>query len=258
MDYYETLGVDRSCSSKELKNAYRKLASKHHPDKGGDAEQFKKIQEAYDVLSDPQKKSQYDNPNPFEGMQGNPFGDMFGDIFGQMRRNPDARLSITISAQDAYFGRDIQFDSEVGRINLTVPPGCDDGDTYRYPGKGYNRYKDVPPGNLLVRVNVDMPPEWGREQQDLFIRVGVDAIDAITGTDIDIFHINGKKYRLKIPAGSEQGSRIKMKGLGMPNPRSHMAGNLFVLVHINVPTIHDKEILKVLNTIREKRGNNGK
>jgi len=258
MDYYETLGVTQSTTPKDIKNAYRKLASKHHPDKGGDPEQFKKIQEAYDVLSDPEKKAQYDNPNPFQG-QGNPFGDIFGDIFGQrVPRNPDARVSISISAQDAYFGRNLEFDTEVGRINLTIPPGCDNGDTYRYPGKGYQRFKDVPPGNLLVRVDVDMPQEWGREGNHLFIRVMVDALDAIIGTEVEILHINGKRYRVKIPAGSEQGSRINMRGLGMPNPQNGMAGNLYVLIHIDVPTIHDEEIIKVLNTIREKRGNNGK
>jgi len=86
----------------------------------------------------------------------------------------------------------------------------------------------------------------------------VDALDAIIGTEVEILHINGKRYRVKIPAGSEQGSRINMRGLGMPNPQNGMAGNLYVLIHIDVPTIHDEEIIKVLNTIREKRGNNGK
>jgi DnaJ-class molecular chaperone len=261
MDYYDTLGVNKSSSPKEIKNAYRKLASKHHPDKGGDADEFKRIQEAYDTLSDSKKKDQYDNPNPFQGFGegGTPFTDIFGDIFGnQMRRNPDARVSINISPQDAYFGTELDFNTDVGRIKLTIPPGCDSGDTYRYPGKGYHRYKDAPPGNLLVRVNVDMPEEWGRERHDLFIRVGVDAIDAITGTEVDIHHINGKTYRVKIPAGSEQGSRINMRGLGMPIPERGIAGNLYVLIHIDVPTIKDKEIIKVLNTIREKRGNNGK
>ena len=80
MDYYETLGVNHTTQPDEIKKAYRKLASKHHPDKGGDAEQFKKIQEAYDTLSDPQRKHEYDNPNPFG--QGNPFGQQdMGDIF---------------------------------------------------------------------------------------------------------------------------------------------------------------------------------
>ena len=75
MDYYETLGVNHTTDAKGIKNAYRKLASKHHPDKGGNAEQFKKVQEAYDVLGDPQKKHEYDNPNPYSQFtgQGQPF-----------------------------------------------------------------------------------------------------------------------------------------------------------------------------------------
>lgn len=70
MDYYQILGVDRNADTKEVKKAYRRLASKHHPDKGGDENKFKEIQAAYETLSDPQKKEAYDNPNPFENFQG--------------------------------------------------------------------------------------------------------------------------------------------------------------------------------------------
>ena len=89
MDYYELLGVQPNATPIEIKKAYRKLAMKHHPDKVGDVEQFKKIQTAYDTLSDPEKKQQYDNPNPFENFRGgDPFagqGNPFADIFGTRR-----------------------------------------------------------------------------------------------------------------------------------------------------------------------------
>ena len=100
MDYYETLGVTPTSTPSEIKKAYRRLAMKHHPDKGGDIDQFKKIQEAYDTLSDSDKRAEYDNPNPFGNFQGgdpfagqgNPFGDIFGDIFGHRQRQQ--RLSL--------------------------------------------------------------------------------------------------------------------------------------------------------------------
>ncbi len=89
MDHYETLGVSKDANQQDIKKAYRKLASKHHPDKGGDQEQFKRIQGAYETLSDPNKRAQYDNPNPFEQFgndpfaDGSPFADILRDIFGQ-------------------------------------------------------------------------------------------------------------------------------------------------------------------------------
>ena len=112
MDYYHTLGVNHTTSADELKKAYRKLASKHHPDKGGDAEQFKRIQEAYEVLSDPQRKHEYDNPaqyrKPYEGGVGaSGFEHMFKDIFGQRQQqqyqNPNTVGDINITMQQAYF-----------------------------------------------------------------------------------------------------------------------------------------------------------
>ena len=84
MDHYQTLGVSRDADANEIKKAFRKLAMKHHPDKGGDEQQFKNIQQAYETLSDPQKRAEYDNPNPFSGGdpfgQGSPFADIFGDM----------------------------------------------------------------------------------------------------------------------------------------------------------------------------------
>jgi curved DNA-binding protein len=261
MDHYETLGVSRDADAATIKKAYRKLAGKHHPDKGGNEADFKRVQEAYETLSDPAKKQQYDNPNPFEGMQGNPFGDIFGDIFGhrqQPARNPDQRVSITISLRDAYFGNEYIINTPSGAVNFKVPAGTGDGDTYRMPGKGYQRFQQLPPGDLMIQVRLEFPPEWNKEGNNLYVRIGVDAIDAVTGTEVTIEHINGKQYRVKVPAGCQQNQKIKMRGLGFPNPNTSMAGDLIAIAHIEVPTIQDEEILQVLNTIREKRGNNGK
>lgn len=256
MDYYETLGVGRNADGPQIKKAYRKLAGKHHPDKGGDAEQFKKIQEAYDTLSDIDKRREYDNPSHFQ--QGNPFGDIFGDIFGhrqqQPQRNPDQRIEISIPLKDAYFGKDYLLNTQEGSLEFNVPPGTDNGDTYRMPGRGYRRFAQIPPGDLLVRVRVEYPEEWNRERNNLFVRIGIDAIDAMTGGIVTINHINNKQYKLKVPAGCQQGQKIKMKGLGMPDPRTSIAGDLIAIAHIEVPTIHDEEVMKVLNTIRDLRG----
>ena len=145
MDHYETLGVSKGASSKEIKTAYRKLAMKHHPDKGGDTEVFKRITGAYDVLSDPDKRAQYDNPNPFEGFSqggfGNsPFADIFGDIFGgrQQRRpakNPDGVVDVGITLLQSYTGSDIVVNTGYASFNVRIEQGVDNGTKLRLNGK---------------------------------------------------------------------------------------------------------------------------
>lgn len=263
MDYYEHLGVDRTSSPSDIKKAYRKLASKHHPDKGGDAEQFKKIQEAYDTLSDPQKKEQYDNPNPFgQGFEGNMnFEDIFGSIFGQgfggqrVRKNPDTQFNVTITLEDAFNGSTFELRLPDGnKVEIRIPAGIREGAKLRVPGKGRQHNPNLPPGDVFVNVLIDMPTDWGRNGDDLFVRYGIDALDAITGVEIPVRHINGKKYSVKIPAGVQQGERIRMRGLGMQSPTTGGDGSLYVLVDIRIPDITDEYSLDLLNTIKQ-RGN---
>lgn len=269
MDHYQTLGVNKNSTPAEIKKAYRKLAMKHHPDKGGDEAQFKNIQSAYACLSDPEKKRNYDQfgqEDPqwrrYDGTNFNDnFADIFGDIFGNFRQrrpqNPDGRMRISISLQDAYFGKSIAIGLENNTLNFDIPPGVRDGQQFVIPGRGPSRIPGAPPGDIILIIDIVMPMDYGREGNTLFVRAQVDAIDAIVGTEVDVQHINGKTYRLKVPAGCKEGQRIKMRGLGMPDPQNSVAGDLVVIMHVDVPTIRDEEILKVLNTIREKRGNNG-
>ena len=135
MDPYQTLGVSKDAQLEDIKNRWKTLAMKHHPDKGGDEQQFKNIQQAYETLSDPQKRAEYDNPNPFEGIfqGGDPFSqggfqDIFRDIFGgrqqrQPVKNPDALFDMDITLHQAYLGTETTLSTPEGRVNLTIPPG---------------------------------------------------------------------------------------------------------------------------------------
>ena len=130
MDHYQTLGVAKNATPDDIKKSYRKLASKHHPDKGGDTATFQKLEEAYRILSDPQQRQQYDNPmpqgNPFQGFQGGGFnfnGDL-NDLFGQMfqqhnRRNPNIphafRTTVSVTLEQAYHG-DTRWDATTKAI----------------------------------------------------------------------------------------------------------------------------------------------
>ena len=151
MDHYQTLGVSKQADAKEIKNAYRKLAGKHHPDKGGNEEEFKKVQKAYETLSDTNKRAEYDNPSPFGGgfRQGSqPFdmndifgaGSPFGDIFGQRgrpQRQPMFRTTLQVSLRQAYTGgqQTLELNTNQGKnvVNVTIPKGVQTGQQIQYP-----------------------------------------------------------------------------------------------------------------------------
>ena len=151
MDYYSILGVSKNASQDEIKKAYRKLAMQHHPDKGGDEEKFKQVSTAYDTLSDPGKRSEYDNPQPqFNWQNGapgnNPFGDIFGQQFGfnpfgsrrPQNKNKDIQLNYTLDLKDCFLGRSLtlRYRLPSGRdefVDVNIPPGCKDGDVVQIP-----------------------------------------------------------------------------------------------------------------------------
>ena len=266
MDHYQTLGVGKDASQQDIKKAYRKLASKHHPDKGGDQEEFKRVQAAYDTLSDPNKRAQYDNPNPFgafgEGFRegfgdGSPFADIFGDIFGQQRRrpparNPDGIVDVGVSLLQVYQGSTIVVNTGYGTFEVAIPQGVPDGTRLRLQGKGPSRNTEIPPGDLIVRIHTEYPVDWGRDREHLFFRLNINAIDAMTGCRIKIVHVDGKKYELNVPAGTSHGTKLKMNGLGIKDPQYGVLGNLFVIIELDVPTITNPQDKETLNSIKER------
>lgn len=261
MDYHSILGVDYSATKEEIKRAYKKLASKHHPDKGGDEAEFKKVQEAYEVLSNPDKHFNNYGPDaaPHSAREYGAWNSFFNDMFTQQRPNgnPDSIMELKLSLYDVLTGKQLVINTPQGPESLTVNPGVRDGTRYVMRNKGLQRVKQYAPGDLIIEVRTEVPAGWAREDETLYVRLGLDSLDAVTGTTSEIKHVNNKSYNIKIPPGCQDGQHVRLRGLGLTHPQTGIAGDLIVVTKINVPIIEDEEILKLLNTIKELRGSNG-
>lgn len=259
-DYYSTLGLSKTATQDEIKQAYRKLAMKHHPDRtGGDDIEFKKIQEAYATLSDPEKRSQYDNPQPqgfqqFGGMPpgfedimsqmfggGNPFG--FGGMGGQRQaRNKTLNMQTQISLEDAFFGKELiaNITLPTGReqvVNVKIPRGIQDGTTLRLAKMGDDSYANLPRGDIHLTVNVMPNNKFGRQGDDLIKELEVNALDAILGKNYQLETIDNRLLEVKINPGTQHGQMLAAAGYGMPNMNDNrFVGRLLIQVKIQIPT----------------------
>jgi len=265
MDYYNILGVDRNADANTIKKAYRKLASKHHPDKGGNESEFKKIQEAYETLSDQDKRHQYDylghqpdwqrhTPSGFDSPHFN-FEEVFTNIrgnYGQRHaRNPDGITEVNISLMQAFKGTEVVIDVGYAREVVNIEPGTQHGSRIRLRGKGPSRIREAAPGDLIVMINVTTPPGVAVEGENVYQRLSIDAIDAMTGTETYITHFTNNKLSVKIPAGVQTGSKLRLSGQGMPALRKAVRGDLYIILDVYVPKITDQDSINLLNKVKQ-------
>ena len=337
-DYYEVLGVSKTATDDELKKAYRTLAKKYHPDvcKEPDAEQkFKEIQEAYDVLSDPQKREQYnqfghDGPNMgsgfggfggFEGFNfgggGGPFEDIFTSFFGGGRRSQsassssrgrDLKVNILLTFEEACFGvkkeitinryetcpkcsglgaeskSDIEvcpkchgsgrivvekatiigrFQTEevcdqcggkgkiikkkcpncggegrikkMSKIEVNIPSGCEDGQSFRMAGKGDAGLNGGMNGDLYINVSVKPHEYFVRDGLNIYIDVPITFSQAALGAKIIVPTIHGD-VRLPINPGTQTGEKIRLANKGILNSRTGVQGHEYVTIKVVTPT----------------------
>ncbi len=257
MDYYNTLGISKSASDADIKAAYRKMAMKHHPDRGGDEKKFKEVTEAYETLSDPQKKQMFDmgvdpNSQHTSYRQGSPFEfhfntGNFGDIFGNfgfegrpVRKNKTLNVNIEVTLEDILKGRVI--DAEIGipngnkrLVNIEVPPGIENGQQIRYRGMGEHTLKDVAPGDLIVNILIKPHSVFQRQGDMLMIKKFISPWDAILGSEITIETIDKKTLTIDIPAGTQPDTILSCRGEGLPNLRTKVRGNMLIKVQIEIP-----------------------
>lgn len=265
MDYYNTLGVDRNASSAEIKKAYRSLAMKHHPDRGGNAEKFKQIEEAYRTLGDDQARAAYDNPGPQFG-QGGPFpsgpggfhfnfnmNDVFSQFFGQQggfKHTPTYRTIVNISLEQAYNGGDqvlkLQTQHNTNEvIKIDIPKGIDNGNQIRYDNV-------IQGASLIVEYRIQPNLKYERHGPDLYTNVQISVLDLIVGTTLKVVAISGKTFEVKVPAKSQPNLQLKMTGYGMPILNTPNFGDQIIVLK---PTMPDTIADEITNSILRSKQN---
>ena len=279
-DYYSILGVNRDATEREIKQAYRRLARKYHPDvNSGDKSaeaKFKQINEAYEVLSDREKRQKYDQfgdqwqyADQFTSQGGTIFrfseeevGSLFGDLLRgfttatysrrvQPRRGRDVEYPAKVTLEEAYHGATRTISLENGkRFEVKIPPGVKDGSRVRLARKGRQGYGGV--GDLYLVISVKPHPLFERWGDDLHIEVAVPLVVAMLGGEVQVPTLKGK-LALKIPPETQNGRAFRLAGQGMPHLGNSARGDLLAKVKVVLPTNltqQEKELLKQLAKLR--------
>lgn len=257
-DHYATLGVARTASPDEIKRAFRKLASQHHPDKGGDTARFQEIQAAYDVLGDAEKRAVYDNPRPqhqhFNFQDFGNINDIFGQMFsggfqgfGQHPRRGHVRVTLWISLYDVATGggRTVSLGTAQGAsaVEINIPQGINDGDNVQYAGIG--------PGgaDLVVTFRIKPDSKWQRQGLNLVQEQKVLVWDLILGGTLTVSDILNNQLQITIPPGTQPGTLLRARGRGLPDGRGQ-TGDMFVRIHTALPTDIAPEIREAIQKYR--------
>jgi len=284
-DYYNTLGIDRSASDKDIQKAYRDLARKYHPDMNPDdasaKQKFQEVQQAYDVLSDDQKRAQYDQFGAgFEQMGrggGNPFGGSSVDlesIFGGMggsggfeqffnfgggqggprpRQGQDLEVAQDIPFATAVTGGEFTVnamtpDGSRKPVTVKVPAGIKQGKKIRVRGYGYPGRGGAPSGDMLIKINICDHPNYKRSGRDLELEVPVTLAEAIKGTSIEI-PTPYSTIELKVPPGIQSGKKIRVPKHGVSHKTGR--GNLYVTIQVAIPAKIPKDVATKIEALEQ-------
>lgn len=300
IDYYKVLDVRKSATEAEIKKAYRKLARKYHPDlnpNDKEAEKkFKEINEANEVLSNPENRKKYDkygkdwqhadefekagyNPNQQQQRQytrqssqdfsgfgdefsGSDFSDFFNSMYGSGRssrsqskyRGQDFNAELQLDLTAAYTTHKQNLTVNGKNIRITIPAGVENGQVIKIPGHGGPGVNGGPNGDLYITFLIDNNSDFKREGNNLYSNVDLDLYTAILGGEINIKTFDGK-VKIKVPAETQPGTKIKLKGKGFPvYKKENQFGDLYVTYNLKIPTNlsqKEKELFEELSKIRK-------
>lgn len=261
-DYYQVLGVNKGAEAGDIKRAYHQLAKKYHPDLNKDNPQaearFKEVNEAYEVLSDAQKRKMYDqfgsaDGNPFaEAMRGNggagsvQFEELLRDMFGGMAgaktnrgfgfnqrpvRGRDIEHPVGVSLREAYEGTSRIVTKDNRRIRAEIPAGVTEGSRVQIKGEG--EAGAAGSGDLYLIIEIEDDPTFDRDGLDLTTEVRVDVFTAMLGGQVTVPTVTGAA-QVKISPGTQSGRKLKLKGKGMPDGKGGF-GDLYARVMLTIP-----------------------
>jgi DnaJ-class molecular chaperone len=284
-DYYQVLGVSRGASDQEIKQAYRKLARKYHPDiNPGDKEaeaRFKEINEAYEVLSDKEKREKFDRfgsdwrryeqAGPGADFGGSAdFADIFETLFGSRggrgaggfnvrMDGQDVEQAVEITLEEAFTGtqRTLQFSNPNGSprtITVKIPAGADTGTRVRVPGEGAPGLNGGARGDLYLVVRLLPHQRFERKGDDLYVKVEPSLYTLLLGGQAQVPTLSGKTINLTIPEQTQNGRTFRLGGQGMPALRSDRRGDLYVTVNAQLPTrlsSRERELFEELRRLKE-------
>ena len=298
VDYYKALGIEKGASADEIKKAFRKLAVKYHPDRNPNnkvaEDKFKEINEAYAVLSDPKKKEQYDTfgSSGFHqqysqedifrgfdfsgaykdmggGFSGGSAEDLFSRLFGGSfgrgggrggfhgapQKGADHEMELTVSFRDAAQGAEKQIafrrNGQREELKIKIPAGVDNGSRIRITGKGGQGEGGGPTGDLYLMIRVLPDPVFSREGGDLFVERSIPFSAACLGVSLVVPTLEGDK-RIKVPAGIQPGTKIRLKGCGIKTLGSNAKGDLYVKIGVHVPETLNGEQKKLVEALAGK------
>ncbi|MBS1747874.1 MAG: J domain-containing protein [Bacteroidetes bacterium] len=278
VDYYQTLGVGKNATEEEIKKAYRKLARKYHPDLNPNDKEankkFQQINEANEVLSDPEKRKKYEaygehwqhaeqyeqakqqqanrNTNnwqeyTYSGSTGEgDYSDFFESLFGGARgrsshshtqfRGNDFNASLNLSLRDAYTTHKQTFTINDKQVRITIPAGVANGQVIKLKGYGSPGINGGPAGDLYISFIIDDDAQLKRVGNDLYTTASIDLYTAVLGGDFTLETLDGK-IKLKINPETQNGSTVRLKGKGFPLYKEEgKFGDLFVTWQVKIPT----------------------
>ena len=283
-NYYDVLGVNENSSSAEITKAFKDLAKKHHPDRGGDEAKFKEINEAHDTLKNSQKRHDYDTMRKFgtSGTGGqHPFfnEDIFGDFFSgfgggdmdftgnfnftrgpggervfkrtQPRGNRNVQVRMAVSIKEAMMNHEktINYKLPSGRdefATVKIPAGVQHGVTFKFAGMGDDSIRNMPRGDLMVVMSVLDSDGYTRKGNDLYTDKTIDCFQAVRGHEFNLKTLEDKIIKVKVPAGTQPNTMLQVQGQGMPIHKTiGIRGNLYVKIHVLIPQLSAADLKKI-------------